>query len=212
MPVRKLPPLDPEDRALWDALKQQVRPLDEGARRTRRLEGEMTPAPPRAPFAKADQRTKPYTPPPTSPPELIWQPVGRFAAAQDHKPALRAGPSDLRAGGSRGLDRARAERLRRGKMPLEGRLDLHGLTQAQARARLETFILAAFEAGKRTLLVITGKGSGSGGRGVLRTTVPQWLGQAPLGALVLAFSYAQKRDGEQGALYVLLRRNGRYHG
>ena len=197
--ARRLPPLDPQDQALWDALKGQVRPLQANT--------------PSAPLAAASQNRRAPQPPkktkkPSSP-DLIWQAPGTFALPKIARPSAPSSqPSDLRAGGSYGLDRAGAERLRRGRMPIEGTLDLHGLTQDQAKDRLEAFIQAAARAGKRMLLVITGKGLSKGGEGVLRARVPEWLGQGELGRQVLAFSYAQRRDGEQGALYVLLRRRG----
>ena len=200
MARRRLPALGAEDRALWDALKQGVTPLKSPLQA---LPGQIpTPPTARAPTVavKRPQEKSPATP------DLVWEAPGQFAATiRSMRPQTRV-PQDLRAGGSRGLDRANAERLRRGKMPIEGRLDLHGMTQDQAQDRLEGFIVNAAAAGKRHLLVITGKGASNGGRGVLRTRVPEWLGNARLGGHVLAFSYAQKRDGEQGALYVLLRR------
>ncbi len=105
-----------------------------------------------------------------------------------------------------GVDRRTAERLKRGKMQVDGRLDLHGLTQAEAHRALDAFVAASYDAGRRTLLVITGKGQGKQEGGVLRGKVPLWLNQAPNRGRVLAFDYAQPRDGGTGALYVMLRR------
>lgn len=78
------------------------------------------------------------------------------------------------------------------------------MTQDAAWRRLVSTIERAHRDGKRALLVITGKGSSGGG--VLRTTVPRWLTEAPLKPLVLAHAPAQPKDGGSGALYVLLRR------
>lgn len=195
MARRRLPALSEEDRALWDALKQSVTPMH-GAKDQAVVVQAIVKAPKPAPSKK-----------PKSEPDLIWQAPGKFAAAMRTTRPKSSSPRDLREGGSKGLDRSNADRLRRGKMPIEGKLDLHGLTQVQAQDRLEGFVLNAVAAGKRHLLVITGKGAGSGGQGVLRKRVPEWLGNAQLGRHVLAFSYAQKRDGEHGALYVLLRRS-----
>ena len=105
-----------------------------------------------------------------------------------------------------GVDRRTAERLKRGRLSIDARLDLHGLTQAEAHRALNAFIAASFEAGRRCLLVITGKGLGREDGGVLRSKVPHWLNQSPNRARVLAFDYAQPRDGGTGALYVMLRR------
>jgi DNA-nicking Smr family endonuclease len=98
-------------------------------------------------------------------------------------------------------------------MAIDGRLDLHGLTQAEAHDRLSGFVKAAQARGKRVLLVITGKGykapnSQHGGEsGVLRRAVPRWLNAPDLRPLVLAIHAAQPRHGGEGALYVLLKRN-----
>jgi DNA-nicking Smr family endonuclease len=117
-------------------------------------------------------------------------------------PARRAAaPSKAGAG----LDRRSAQRLKRGEMAIEGRLDLHGLTQEEAHRALQRFVLAASEAGTRLLLVITGKGSGAAG-GVLRAAVPRWLAEGEVAGRVLAATPAQPRHGGAGAFYVLLRR------
>ncbi|HSK39949.1 MAG TPA: Smr/MutS family protein, partial [Arenibaculum sp.] len=115
-----------------------------------------------------------------------------------------------------GVDRRTDDRLRRGRIEIQARIDLHGLTQAQAHAALSAFVMRGWHEGRRTLLVITGKGStGNGdargttgrGEGVLRAAVPRWLNEAALRPLVLAIRHAQPRHGGEGALYVLLKRN-----
>jgi DNA-nicking Smr family endonuclease len=118
-----------------------------------------------------------------------------------------------------GLDKASAERLKRGQYPIEARIDLHGMTQDDAHGTLGDFIAASARAGRRCVLVITGKGvrrlgddmhGGAGGAiGILRNAVPRWLNEAPNRARILAFAAAQPRDGGAGALYVLLRRQAR---
>ena len=105
-----------------------------------------------------------------------------------------------------GVDRRTAERMKRGRMQVEARLDLHGLTQAEAHRALDAFVAASYDIGRRCVLIITGKGQGKQEGGVLRGRVPQWLNQAPNRGRVLAFDYAQQRDGGTGALYVMLRR------
>jgi DNA-nicking Smr family endonuclease len=103
-----------------------------------------------------------------------------------------------------GIDRANAERLKRGKHPVEARLDLHGMTQAEAHRTLAVFIRGARADGKRCILVITGRGNLGGG--VLRTAVPRWLDEPEFRPHLLAIATAQPRDGGGGALYVMLRR------
>ena len=114
-----------------------------------------------------------------------------------------------------GIDRGTWEKLRQGKLSIEGRLDLHGHNQAQAHNKLVRFIERGFEQEKRCLLVITGKGSGGGreetgwfgsATGVLRREVPRWLTESPLAGKVIAFTPAQPKHGGEGALYVYLRR------
>lgn len=108
-----------------------------------------------------------------------------------------------------GLDKATARRMRRGQVNIGGRIDLHGLTQAEAHRALDAFLDAAWHAGKREVLVITGKGTRADGSiGVLREQVPRWLNAHPNRAKVVAFSYAAPKDGGEGALYVRLKKRG----
>jgi DNA-nicking Smr family endonuclease len=104
-----------------------------------------------------------------------------------------------------GIDRANAERLKRGKHKIEARLDLHGMTQDEAHRTLLGFLRAARAGGKRCVLVITGRGNLGGG--VLKAAVPRWLAEAEFRPHLLAIATAQPRDGGAGALYVMLRRN-----
>jgi DNA-nicking Smr family endonuclease len=83
-------------------------------------------------------------------------------------------------------------------------VDLHGLNQDQARSALTGFMLHAFAAHRRIVLVITGKGAL--GDGVLRRRVPEWLAEPPLRAVVAGLSEAHRRHGGEGALYVALKR------
>lgn len=104
-----------------------------------------------------------------------------------------------------GLDRRSAQRLRRGQMPVEARLDLHGMTQDEAHRALDRFIVGMREAGRRAVLIITGKGTREGA-GVLRQAVPRWLDEARCRPHILAVEEARPQHGGAGALYVLLRR------
>jgi len=110
-----------------------------------------------------------------------------------------------------GIDRRQAQRLRRGQLPIEARLDLHGMTQGEAHRALAGFVARSHAAGKRVLLVVTGKGTRTGAdgspSGVLRRNVPRWLAEPGLRPLVLTTAPALRRDGGDGALYLLLRRS-----
>ena len=94
-------------------------------------------------------------------------------------------------------------RLRRGLIPIEDELDLHGQSQAAARERLADFLEQSCGAGRRCVRIIHGKGHRSGGRGpVLKAAVDSWLRRH---TDVLAFTSAKAIDGGTGAVYVLLR-------
>jgi DNA-nicking Smr family endonuclease len=107
---------------------------------------------------------------------------------------------------AKGVDAAHLRRLRRGEVDVERRLDLHGMTAAEARRGLGAALREAAAAGVRCVLVVHGRGLHSEGGAVLKDAVVDWLTAAPLAALVLAFASALPRDGGAGASYVLLRR------
>ncbi len=107
---------------------------------------------------------------------------------------------------SHSLDEPTLEKLSRGRLPIEGRVDLHGMTQAQAYSLLLSFLQRAHAGGIRYVLVITGKGSSSGGDGVLRRSVPAWLSTPAFRHLVSSHDHASRQHGGSGALYVRLRR------
>lgn len=165
------------DAALWQHVAESVKPL----RRTRPATLKQSPAPP----AKPKQRS---------------------AAVASSLPAPRAAPPPTRPPASKGFDRATETRFKRGDLDIEGRIDLHGMTQDAAYRALMRFIDRARAAEKRTLLIITGKGRLSEGGGVLRRLVPQWLEAGPHAAHILAVTSAHAKDGGTGAYYVRLRR------
>lgn len=111
------------------------------------------------------------------------------------------------------MDRKAYDRLKRGKLKPEGRIDLHGMTLDQAKPALQSFIMKSFSRERRLVLVITGKGRRSVDDGpipqrpgVLRHAVPQWLQTPPLSQMVLQITQAHDRHGGGGAYYVYLRR------
>lgn len=136
----------------------------------------------------------PTTPAPSEP---VPAPAPQLAAAA--KPTITTGTSQHAA-----LDRRTAQRLRRGRLPLEAKLDLHGHTQASAHAALARFLARARADGCRHVLVVTGRGAEGGG--VLKRTVPRWLQEPAFQRHVTAFHEAGPRHGGGGALYVVLRR------
>ena len=104
------------------------------------------------------------------------------------------------------LGRRKRTRVARGREAIDGRLDLHGLTQSEAHGALLRFLRQAAERGARLVLVITGKGS-EGERGVLRRQLPHWLALPEFRALVIGFEHAAMRHGGEGAWYISVRRS-----
>ena len=105
------------------------------------------------------------------------------------------------------LSRRMRRSVARGKEAIDARLDLHGLTQAQAHSALSHFLRSASAREARLVLVITGKGArGDGERGVLKRQVPQWLGLPEFRGFVIGFEDAHIAHGGEGALYVRIRR------
>src|ERR1700761_7361101 len=102
-----------------------------------------------------------------------------------------------------GVDGQTLRRLAKGERVVEATIDLHGMTLQAAHGALRRFVELQSGAGKRCLLVITGKG-GPDRPSRLRQEVPLWLEtwSPPL----LAVTQGQPRHGGAGALYVLLQR------
>ena len=105
------------------------------------------------------------------------------------------------------LGRRMRSRIARGGHAIDGRIDLHGLTQREAHTALLGFLRTAQTRGAGIVLVITGKGrSGEGERGVLKRQVPQWLRLPEFRTLIVGFEDAHIAHGGEGALYVQVRR------
>jgi DNA-nicking Smr family endonuclease len=106
------------------------------------------------------------------------------------------------------LGRRFKQRLKRGTDAIDGRIDLHGLTQAEAHSALLHFLRRSQGDGGRNVLVITGKGGSdaTSGRGVLKRQAPLWLGLPEFRGFIVGFESASIAHGGEGALYVRLRR------
>lgn len=101
-------------------------------------------------------------------------------------------------------DRSPERRIRRGRVEIGGKLDLHGMTQGEARAALARFIAHHRAEGARSVLVVTGKGGRTdAGEGVLRRMLPAWL--ASMREAVASYAAAHRAHGGAGAFYVFLR-------
>jgi DNA-nicking Smr family endonuclease len=111
------------------------------------------------------------------------------------------------APGPRSIEPGRMRRIAREREGMGPRLDLHGLNQDEARARLNAFLARAHADGWRAVMVITGKGTR--GDGVLRRYTPEWLAAPNLRHIVAGVAEAHRRHGGEGALYVALKRKPR---
>ncbi len=107
------------------------------------------------------------------------------------------------------LEKPVKRKLTRGRLPLEGRIDLHGMIQSEAHAVLLDFLMQAHERGLRHVLVITGKGRSMGSDGALKRAVPMWFSKPEYRYLISSYEDASINHGGEGALYVrLARRRG----
>lgn len=193
--------LRPDEEEVWQAVARTATPLH------------PKPLVPRAEKPSVDLR-----PPPQkrakAPKSVAIEPfrIGEKAAtALGHHQA--PGLSDASTAGPLRMDAKAFARMSRGKLVPEARIDLHGMTLAEAHPALISFIMNAHSQNLRLVLVITGKGkerpSGDGFLahfGAIRRQVPQWLGQAPMAQAVLQVAEAHLRHGGGGACYVYLKR------
>jgi DNA-nicking Smr family endonuclease len=136
-------------------------------------------------------------------------PVSRKQTARPSRPAEKPV--------TRPVDRSNERRLRRGSVEVDSRIDLHGMTQAEALPALKRFLIQAAQRVDRTVLVITGKGfRRSRGQseswdsptepGVLRRKLPEWLNLPEIRHLVSGYSVAHVKHGGGGAFYLTIRR------
>src|SRR3990172_2688870 len=173
------------DAELWARVARSARPLKKG----------RTPAVAEPPKQRGRAPAKETAPPVKPAPKATAKPV----------PVVRGEK----------LDRQTARQLERGRVPVEARLDLHGMRQRDAHAALRRFLKSAQGKGYRHVLIITGKGAApdetkpfyeEDERGVLRQAVPHWLSQPDLAQGIVSYSEAPRRRGGEGALYVRLRK------
>lgn len=192
--------LHPEDQALWDSVARTATPLHRRA-----------PAPLAPRIEEMPARLAPEPPPRPPIPAFRLGEKARVTATHDIQPALadRLAKAPLR------MDAGVFGKMTRGKIAPDARIDLHGMTLAEAHPELIRFVLNAQSQGLRLVLVITGKGRPGSDDGpipmrpgLLRHQVPLWLRQPPLGPAVQQVAQAHLRHGGSGAYYVYLRRRG----
>ena len=165
-------------------------------------------------FRRAVSGTKPLRAEERAPgPEKKPKPRARFAKADDKAvltESLGDDIDDLNHGSGEALrfkrssvSRTTMRMLTRGSYAIQAEIDLHGMTVAEAKPRLASFIERCAKNNKLCVRIVHGRGLGSGDRGpVLKMSVNRWLRKWDS---VLAFSSARQVDGGTGAVYVLLK-------
>jgi DNA-nicking Smr family endonuclease len=173
--------LSEEERALWDHVARQIKPL----RKKPRLAKTQIAAEAEVPVA-----------------------VKPAASSRSPVPLKMTPPPKPQAPPLAPLGRRERSQLSRGKKEIDARIDLHGMTQTRAHRALFAFLQRAHRDGLTFVLVITGKGKmgAESERGVLRRQVPQWLSLPEFRSLVVGFEEAHIGHGGEGALYVRVRR------
>lgn len=185
--------LFPDERELWDRVAGSAHPLHK-EHGHKAVAGD-SPGP-----RKVPAQIKPFR---------VGEAAPRRPVNADLQPSL---PDRIAALPVR-MDRSAHRQMKRGKIAPEARIDLHGMTLAEAHPALVRFILRAHGDGLRLVLVITGKGKRREDTGpiparvgALRHQVPHWLTTAPVGPVVLQIATAHLKHGGEGAYYVYLRR------
>jgi DNA-nicking Smr family endonuclease len=109
-------------------------------------------------------------------------------------------------GAVQGFSRKLMKKLKRGELPVQDYIDLHGLTKQEAETEVTRFLLESFKNGLRCVLIVHGRGLNSPESfSVLKEGLPQWLNRGRVRKVVLAFATARPHDGGTGATYVFLR-------
>ena len=175
-----------DDEKLWDYVKQSIHPLQD-----QDVFSE---------FIDQDASQGPVSPPPKSKKDSLNRYTLKNALPLEKKqvkPQIK----------SRSMDRRTEQKLKRGKIPIDRKIDLHGLNQGEAHRLLNSTLLGAYDRNERLVLVITGKGLRSAEPGgVLRRRVREWCDLPPLSDIVLRLTHARPHHGGEGAYYIYLRR------
>ena len=193
--------LSEEERALWRGVARSLKPLRKRAPRATEDGEAVVAAPKPVEATKATARTSAKA----DKAQKADEDCQAHPAAHRDPPIIKlvAPPPSFAP-----IARREKQHLARGRTAIDARIDLHGMTQAEAHAALAHFLRRAQRDGAKFALVVTGKGtrSAAGERGVLRRQVPLWLRLPELRDIVLGFEEAHVSHGGEGALYVRLRR------
>lgn len=206
--MAKKPPLNRRDLKLWQKVADTVTPMEGKSAELMALIETIDQA---TPIARKDQPDPDH-------------PVQRRRATRDEMLALKqtgmAGNGKPRSQPLPPLspiDRKEKKRIVQGRAFIDGRIDLHGMTQREAHTALFGFLRSAHRQGYKHVLVITGKGSRGDTetysvgpeKGILRRVVPKWLAEPEIRSLIVGFEEAHRSLGGAGALHVRLRRRGK---
>ncbi len=111
------------------------------------------------------------------------------------------------------LEKNTLKKIKKGKLKIESKLDLHGFTIKESKEKVINFILRNYKSKRRLLLLITGKGKrlpvseGWRGTGKLKENVPLWLRSSELSKYILWFDSATPENGGEGALMIYLKKS-----
>lgn len=167
-----------EDVELWDRVKRTAKPLhsNRASSEFKAEIGEMNIARSH-PIRGVSRIIRPYSSEPT------------ITISLASKPSL--------------LDQSVTRKIAKGKTGIDGRIDLHGMIQTEAHSSLFRFLENSYLMGRRTVLVITGKGTR--GEGILKQAVPRWLSEPEFRKYISGYHDAHVTHGGGGALYIRLR-------
>jgi len=198
--------LTPEEEQLWRQAMKDIAPLQDST-----------------PFSLDDDHAPKGKA--TSHSAREWEPPAPKKLARVNPPVIRhpepqaAKRKSSGAAALEDLNRQETKRVKRGRIEVDGKIDLHGMRQSEAHQELIHRLSDARLRGKRILLVVTGKGSSgkesrndgsepfwARGGGVLKQQVPVWLREEPLRSMIFSVQEAHQRHGGGGALYVFLKK------
>lgn len=186
--------LGKDERILWGKVAKTTRLISgrvEDLLAFEALEAEIEIVVPKQPETKSGKPIPPF-------PQMIIETVPQATLAETDRKRLHTP-----------LEKPVKRKLTRGRLPLEARIDLHGMFQSEAHAVLLDFLIRAHERGLRHVLVITGKGRSMGSDGALKRAVPMWFSKPEYRYLISSYEDASMNHGGDGALYVrLARRRG----
>ena len=109
------------------------------------------------------------------------------------------------------IEKNQLRRIKSGKISIEGKIDLHGLSLKESEKKLKLFVGDSFQLKKRFLLVITGKGRNSkpniyGKFKTINSEISRWLSDRFYLDKVQYISKALDKHGGTGAYYFFLKK------